>query len=460
MNSDSLIALIFGLNKVEKRYITQYYLNTPKQRLLRQLFQDILQMRPEPTIRKKLQNTGYNTQFHVLKNHLREVIVKGLKQFHRDYSAESRIKEDLRSIEVMFARGQYQFCLNLLKKAKAFAKKYELLIDTLSLLAWERKLHIAHRGVLVSKDILAQLQKEESETLAELQRIHQSWSAITALADRRPYDPPLPTAASSVQGEVITGYAHYLSVMGASQPEAGRDTLSNMVQTLEAHPHLIADSPATYCTTLNNLAAYYMSVNDPVLLQETLEKVRQIPTRYAPHPDKFPLRQLLQTYNIELEYYRLTGDFLNATRIHKIVIDLIEKFQNTFPEDYLILFYFQFADVNFQQGHLVLTLHWLNAIECKRWGDTRQDVQDAAQFLSCWLHYQQENRAVLDSKIRSLQLKKLKNRFEKNMLKFFLELRRSPTKKSTYQEEWGQAILGDKLDPAEQRTYGKLLHFR
>ncbi|MEL6672792.1 MAG: hypothetical protein AAFR61_11395, partial [Bacteroidota bacterium] len=76
------------------------------------------------------------------KNYLYNLILKGLSAFNASKTTSLRIKEKLHQVEILFDRGLYQHCLDLMKKAKVQARKYDLYPLLVEISLWQRKIWV------------------------------------------------------------------------------------------------------------------------------------------------------------------------------------------------------------------------------------------------------------------------------------------------------------------------------
>ena len=138
----------------------------------------------------------------------------------------------------------------------------------------------------------------------------------------------------------------------------------------------------------------------------------------------------LRTYNVELEVYRDTHSFEKAMELIKQVESFIAQNRKLIPNDYLLMYWYQFANIYFMQYDFQQSLKWVNAIIEVRFDGLRNDLERYARLLNLILHFELDNSIVLRYSIESCRrfLKKRKQieAFEQVLLKFFAKVCNAP----------------------------------
>ena len=162
-----------------------------------------------------------------------------------------------------------------------------------------------------------------------------------------------------------------------------------------------------------------------------LTEIRAIPDRF-PRRGRAPLsvRTVLRTYNIELELYRDTRDLAHGISMIEDVGDYLSSHARSIPNDYMLLFSYQFAHLYFLGHTYNDSLQWINRIIAGSWGTIRDDIQSTARMLHLIIHYELGNISLLRYAVESCRRYFRKRRspeaYERILLRFFGNLSTAP----------------------------------
>jgi hypothetical protein len=142
------------------------------------------------------------------------------------------------------------------------------------------------------------------------------------------------------------------------------------------------------------------------------------------------LKQILRTYNIELEISRDTKAFKENADFIESTEAFVKANVNKIPKEYLLSFWFQLASIHFMRRDISHSLQWTNRLLNSRSKDIRTDLQIQARMLNLMIHLEQKNLMVLryyvDSARRYMKKVKQVQPFEEVLLKFFIKIGRIP----------------------------------
>lgn len=438
---EELFVLIKSLSRSEKRY---FRLEAAKQKGDNNyvaLFDAIDKQNEydEKAIREQFANRAFVKQLHVTKNYLREQLLNSLRSFHRGLSRDATLKELLRNVEILFHKELYQLCRVELQKAERIAEKYELISGYTEVVSWKRKLHHAlHPQDFSTFLSLAKEQEGKIDLLQEANAYWQNMVVTTWQMIGKGYVPkgnrilPMPKQPRTLDNEVLAYNIQYVSLVVNKQEDKAQDVLYSLIALLEKHPHRLQEDPSAYVSTINNLASYLVFQKKDKEVFALLNKAKLVyKTLKLKTENKSLLKQIIRTYNLELELYR---DNHNASSHSLDFIDATEQFvvdnKNKIPKDYLLSLWFQLAHIRFVNGEFDDALKWLNNILNAKFGNTRKDLQVQARMLNLIVHFEQKNFFVLryfvDSTKRFLKKVKSIEPFEKDLLKFFAKLSTAP----------------------------------
>ena len=116
----------------------------------------------------------------------------------------------------------------------------------------------------------------------------------------------------------------------------------------------------------------------------------------------------------------------NGIALMDEIQQFIEKRRKAITVDYILLLYYQFANIFFLKKEYVKSLRWLNEIIDANFGNTREDIQSYARILNLIVHFELNNIIVLryavDSCRRFLKKKSTEISVGKEILNLFSKL--------------------------------------
>lgn len=436
-NRDSLHELIHSLSKSEKRYFRLQCFGSNATYL--KLFDAILAQSnyDESAIKQHFTGATFTKQLHVTKNYLRSLILKTLRNYHHEISPDARIKDILRNIEILYRKELFDLCQSEVHRAENLATKYELATSMVEVQNWKRKLHqtLFPFDLPFFENTLA----EQKRYLQILENTHAYWSLAVEINSRsnsfQHADTPRllkdTKNALSLEALVLHHNAAYLHNIFNNRRGQARQHLSQLIRELESKPEQLKEEPGLYTSTINNLLSFLVFNHDYDEAHQLIAKAKDIYQKWNITSDnKIILKQILRTYNIELELYRQQKEFqIDELRLLKTE-EFVEENILKMPKEYLISFWFQFASIRFSQRNFDRSLHWINTILNSRFKNQRQDLTAQIHLLNLMVHFEQNNLFVLryfiDSTRRYLKKIKTIQTFEKVILRFFTIIIRKP----------------------------------
>lgn len=141
---DSLFELVKSLNQSEKRYFrifaSRHVKGSENQYMKIFSVLDGLDQYDEDTIRKTIEKEKFNGNVSRVKTYLKELILKSLVAYNADSSIRNRIKDILRTVEVLFQKSLGHQCQKQLEKAEKLAVENDELILMLEIIEWKGKI--------------------------------------------------------------------------------------------------------------------------------------------------------------------------------------------------------------------------------------------------------------------------------------------------------------------------------
>jgi len=244
--------------------------------------------------------------------------------------------------------------------------------------------------------------------------------------------------ALSMEAKVMHFNARYFKSIVENKGDGIKD-LNQLLKYFEKNPKWIASKPGIYISTVNNMITYCIFSKEYKLALELVNKAKATYDQVLPSGENTTLmKQILRTYNVELEVYRDQHLYVDDPTHIKKTEKFVEKYQYKMPKEYLISFWFQLANIGFLQKDYKSGLKWVNEIIQMNFRNIREDIQIQARFLNLLIHFEQNNMFVLryfvDHTRRFIKRRKKLEEHEMILLGFFSKLGRIPA--SEYQDAY------------------------
>jgi len=433
----ALFKLIAAMSKAEKRYFKQFAKTNSLASNYLTLFEaiEVQKMYDEQAIKAQFEGRAFVKQLHVTKNYLQNFILKSLRTFHQKPSKDAELKDLLRDVELLFAKGLYDHCHYALEKAEKMAQTYERHTPLLEVYGWRRKLLLMRLGSEKSGEAVTGILKQEKEVLNQMLELNEYWhltyNILSIFKDESQRaalqkHPLLNTIPNEGHIHAVTLHYHIQYVWNVmnGHPQKAAIALNKLIELLEKRPERIKDEPNPYMTALGNKIGMLLQTRQLEEAPKLIRKIRNVPTDFnIKNRQKISLKLLLRTYNIELELYRDTGQYDKGAALIGEAKALIHKEKKHISEEYILQFYYQFAYIYFMQKDYDRALDWLNKMVNESFEGSRQDLQIYARLLILMIHLELDNIMVLKYSIaayrRFLKKRRQLETFEKILLKFF-----------------------------------------
>lgn len=437
VKSEELFILVKSLTRNEKRYFKVVCGNLGEGANYLQLFDaiDEQDVYNEATIKKKFSNHVFIKQLHVTKNYLRKLILKSLRDFHVGLSKNAELKDILRNVEVLFNKELYGLCQGELKRAEKMAAEFEL--NTGSVEIWEWKRRLEQQSSPHNHPVFATLLKEQEKAIDALANTNRYWQLTNnytaKLSVGKEADSPYkilldnPANARTMEEKVLHYNSLYFKSLTNGKSDDAEKHLYRLVELLEENPRRLQHNMSLYASTVNNLISFLVFEKKR---ERALELIHRAKTIYQQQKltgnNKGLLKQVLRTYNIELEIYRDGKNYAAQKEYLENIDAFICENEGKMPSEYLLSFSFQLAYINFMQKEYSRALYWVNRVLNNRFDGQRPDLQIQVRMLNLMLHFEQQNIFVLRHFVEST--KRFMNKVaeiqphEYALLKFFSKI--------------------------------------
>jgi hypothetical protein len=462
--SERLNRLIHSLTPTEKRYFRIFVRGKTERDSKYLLLFDTIDRHPhleEKSIREKIYK-GKSTEgkkFSELKAYLYDLILKCLQSFDEMHSVDQRINQWLQSTAVLFKRGHYNDCRELLTRAKKVALQYECFSQQLDIIKWEKQLAYTQMDADFLNKNLEQLHFQEKRALEQLQNaifyrksFFEVYTLIKREAQQRREEGM--SALHELVGDKLFQSLDYaishrarvqqlrtlnLYYYATLEQEKFYDSGAKLLALIESQSHFLQDNISDYIAALSNqvlacgLAKKYEEVR--TCLQK-LKELTPITTddRRKIHRQYYTNFFALCTYSGEFE---MGFQEMKACQAEAAGFD---------PKGYeTASFLYQYALISFGCSDFGNAMFYLNQWNNQPRSVEREDLQSVARMFTLILHIEMGNTFLLESLLRSAtRFLKKKNRFsilEQRFLHFVSDL--SKTHSAKNQADIYQKMLFD-----------------
>lgn len=237
-----------------------------------------------------------STKYANLKQYLYEILLDTLYDFDERGAAKQQLDRHFRNLSVLFKRGLYQDCDEVLQKAMRLAERYEYFTCQLEVMKWQKLLTYTRMDADFLYKNIERLQAMENKTLLQIQNQSAYRSAflqlyLTAKKEGRLSAPEARARFDSlIQSDLFTSpekaLSHTAKVLYyrslnlyyyiVNQSEQFHESGQKLVELLESQPHFLKEGLVDYIAALSN---YILSCGlsrryDEV--RRALEKLRQL----------------------------------------------------------------------------------------------------------------------------------------------------------------------------------------
>lgn len=354
---------------------------------------------------EKIQSRKYSE----LKAYLFDLILKCLQAYDEKSSVVTRISNMLGSVQVLFKRGHFVDCKDVLKKTKKIALKYEEFSQLYEILQWEKWL--AHTTIDVDflDNELGRIEEEEKQYLEQLNNLASYRNLFLKLylsikknaADKELFE-IIENDSLVKKKEFRSHRAKVLYFRVKSLLAYAKENIQEfyeynkeLITEMESRRHFLDENASEYISALSNYCMSCKLTKHYDELDESLEKFKSIKT--LNYDDELKVHR--QYYQILFSMCISNGEFHKAKGALKDHFDKVEKFDaNLFERK---SFYFYYSYIYFGCGDYEQALVYLN-----EWLDLPKTVERPyykmlARIFNLVLHFEMENNILLESLLRS-----------------------------------------------------------
>lgn len=420
--TNKLHTLIQSLTKSEKRYFKLYSnQSTPeKEKNYIKLF-DVLEKMPaysEEELVVNLQTEGVNAKYLAAdKNHLYNLILRSLRNFHTSRTSRLKVKECLEYADILLDKGLKDQSLQQLQKGEKIAKQYDLVSYFPEILRLERK--IVGPPIKV-KDLEKQYARYKDaitklENFNEYDFLHSRTSFIRRKVGktRNPEelelfqdilnhplmkeDKALSFFSKIRYHQIWAGYA-YSKNDWQNEYQHNKQLLELMGDKKE----FVEEYPLEYAATFSRVLILTKQA-EPEAYFSTLNRFRDIPNKTVRHQRQ--VKSLVECLAYSTEFVRMIkqGLFDEA----EVIIPDFEQFLNDYDDliepAFKMNSYYKFAYVYIGLDDYSRALDYLNTVLNEFDEKLRPDIYRYSKILTLIVHLELGNTTLLPYISKSTQ---------------------------------------------------------
>lgn len=388
----------------------------------------------------------YGNQLSVTKNYLYNQILDSIAVQYDSLHAEMR--NQLHHVEFLFDKGLYEQSGRALKKAKAYARAYELSHALCEIYQyWEYPLALRRQDIGHLKTIMQEWQNEIARMQntqvylslsAQMAALHSQHGVIREKMHLKELKKVIghellqdESCAKTWAGKIM--YHHIYGLYG----EMTGDSLlkykhfKKTVELTEKYPRKIQVRSFNYIARLNN---YLLSAAELKKYSEVLLCLQKMKEGFAHAATQLQKARYFYYYHSNLlDHYYSTGDYSKAISAIPFISEELKKHTNSLTESEKSMLFANIANVFFCSGEYKQCLYWLNRFRNEVRSENFPDIQATVRLMYIILHYEtNSSTGLIASLVKSdknfFSKRKRLYKFEKILLTFF---RRNTTAKNS-----------------------------
>lgn len=442
--------VIKSMTMNEKRYFKifckQHILGGQNKYVLLFDIMDKLSDFDENIIKENLKKKQYSNQYLSSDmNYLTKILLKSLNEFNAEKTVELKIKQNLITIEILFHKGMYEECLNLIQKIKKIKLAQESQFLLLELMNWEKKCLGYSKGLLDAIEVNTKMVDYFDRLQAATQitdLYYKSYfykNSIGKISREKVASDfeillqnPLLTQKRedfNIHTEIFYYliYSNYYHVIKDKEME--KQYLRKVIAIFDQNEKYKYENPLDYISVYIRILDIHKKEEGAIFYKD-IARLRSFDTMLNLQSAVAEERIFLHTYQAELEY------LLNINQLEKAAT-IMEQMQQTLALNkyniepyYMISLYYIFASINCSLGYFSKGLKYVNKILNEHKIKERPNTYIKAEFLNIIIHYELKNYKLVLKSVQDVE-KKYKTSFkfsylEKAILKTITKISENP----------------------------------
>lgn len=421
---DQLVVLIHSLTSSEKRYFKLFCSFQKGEKFYLQLF-DFIERSESPTteqIRKKFRNFPQINHLPRIKHYLFQLILRALRSYHEDKGVENQLFNKLSEIKLLYDKGLFDLCLDLVNKGIALSTMHHLHVHRIEFIKWKSRIADSTYNLKEVQEIMANdyvSGRHLCEELAEYFDYLRIYDQFYSYYKRKgTYAGPVDLKelerimnSPLMDDKAVPAYFYskmiYYSIKSTYtmlHPLRLADSIRYnelLLELLSGNQEMIRESPKTYFAVMSNQLTRLMKTKDEKLFSRHLALFRAFPEMLTADKKRYYERRVyLNSYQLEVEFYYQTGKFTRALELMRQIEKAgIADLAEVSVEVYLLML-LSFSKVLTVNGRYAESNKYLNRLAQEEGANLREDIHYNVYLLKYVNYY-----ALKDTKGAELALR-------------------------------------------------------
>ena len=424
--SSKLFELIKSFNQTEKSYFKKYsqYHNPKASNLYIELFDlvDAQEKYDEDLIVEKLSNKTFAKNISAAKNHLYNLLLKSLRNYHASKSARIQVRELYINTLILSDRRLNKQALQLLSKAKKIAKHYDLKHELAEIILFQRTITrtFAEKktGELIKnyqteyKQNAKSLRQEEDLLMLyeNIFLIEQGKSVKNDEMESlfKDFQTKFSFEEFNYVGRGLICFMNAFYYMQKRNYEEVARQFEYLVNFFEEKPYFQKEYTLRYMNLLNNSLVNYLRMQTFEKIPEVIAKLEKITTGNS----QIKIVQLYCLYYAKIVFMLTRKQYKEAIDLAPEVWIFLKNFKRHIPKNRRESLYVNFATAFFYNGDFKESLKWLEFLLYEFEAKVRPDIAIAAKNLQVLNHFELDNDPFVE-----YQIIRMMHRYKNNKLK-------------------------------------------
>lgn len=436
MSSNKMVfKVIKSMTMNEKRYFKifckQHILGSQNKYVLLFDIMDGLKEFDENIIKESLKKKQYSNQYLSSDmNYLTKILMKSLNEFNAEKTCELKIKQNLITIEILFHKGMYEECLNIIQKIKRIKLVKESQYLILELMNWEKKCLGYSKGLLEAIEVNTKMVNyfdtlQNATLITDLYYKSYFYKNSIGKISREKVaadfklmlqNPILENKKEdfNIHTEIFYYliYSNYYHVIKDKEQE--KQYLRKVIAIFDQNETYKYENPLDYISVYIRIIDIHKKEEGAIFYKD-IARLRSFDKMINLQSAVAEERIFLHTYQAELEYLLNINQLDKAASIMNQMQQTLELNKYNIEPYYMISLYYIFASINCSLGYFSKGLKYINKILNEHKVKERPNTFIKAEFLNIIIHYELKNYKLVLKSIVDVE-KKYKSSFKFNYL--------------------------------------------
>lgn len=417
---DTLHKFIQSLNTTEKRYFKLYaslHVKGEENDYMR--LYDIIEKQKvydEQIIKQQHAKEAFIKRLPQSKNHIFNMLLKSLAAYYSDNSVADTITNQLKYIQILYRKKFYSKCLEIIKKAKVMAHRFDYYDKLMELINYERIISGSTQNV-INITYYKKIESETNDAIKKITNINQ-YKNLHALINnvvvnrgiardekdnriiQNMMKHPLMKSEELALTKLSKTSYHFILfsyAYGLGNFRLLLKSVDALISLFEEDIEYAKEYALSYFKIIRHKAiSHYMlgEIKETQMAIKKLKLATQLCTRGANKFLESDHTQFIISFELELMIYE-EGKKYEYKKITSL-INSFTQFKNELNEQNLLDYLYSFAIYFFKHNQYEEALLWSNKIINKTDKDIRQDIHCANRILNLMIHFDLGNHNLLE----------------------------------------------------------------